>query len=186
MTQTTLPRPARLSCAKALTLGLAALALAGCGWLPSALQRGDAAGAPDINVTEGPGEDVLRPAARPGGPAAAAPLRPTGRTADALDRTTEAERAAARAAAARPGGAALGETLAGLGAPGEGGFWLRTGLVREARQGRVVAPSGESVGLELRPSGREPGSGSEISLAALRALDLPLTQLATLQVFASD
>ena len=51
---------------------------------------------------------------------------------------------------------------------------------------RVVSAGGESVAVELRPSGREAGSGSQISLAALRALGLSLTQLAPLTVYALD
>lgn len=50
--------------------------------------------------------------------------------------------------------------------------------------GRVETAAGRSVGVELRPSGREPGAGSQISLSAMRALDLPLTALATLRVHA--
>ncbi|MCC5992166.1 MAG: D-galactarate dehydratase [Rhodobacteraceae bacterium] len=84
---------------------------------------------------------------------------------------------------AAPG--ALGTTLAGLGSPTEGGLWLRTGLVTRVAQGRVVVPSGQSVQLELRPSGQAPGSGSQMSLAAYQALGVPLTQLVRLQVFAN-
>ena len=138
-----------------------------------------------VSVVHAPDEDVLRPAPRPGAQATAtSPLTPQGRTADALDTTSASE----RAAATRPpaGGRALGESLAGLGAPGEGGFWLRTGLVSDTRAGRVVSAGGSSVAVELRPSGREAGSGSQISLAALRALGLSLTQLAPLTVYALD
>ncbi|MFN3954638.1 MAG: D-galactarate dehydratase [Pararhodobacter sp.] len=117
--------------------------------------------------------------------AAAAPLRPQGRSADALDTTTAAERAAA-AATPRSSATALGETLAGLGAPTEPGFWLRTGLVDRARPGRVEAASGAGVAVELRPSGNAPGSGSQISLAAIRALGVPLNQLVALRVFTTD
>lgn len=174
-------RPARLS-----AFAMVAALLVGCAALPG-LDRGVTLPDTPVRVVENPEDDVQRPERRPGTAAAApaAPSRPGDRTAAAMDTTTEAERAAALAAARR-GGQALGETLAGLGAPAEGGFWLRTGLVQAVRPGRVVAASGASVGVELRPSGREPGSGSEISLAALRALELPLTSLATLQVFVID
>ncbi len=136
-----------------------------------------------VPVTIEPDADVLRPAPRPDA-GRTATLRPQARTADALDTTSAAERAAATSSSA--GGRELGETLAGLGSPAEGGFWLRTGLVSDARAGRVETADGAGVALELRPSGREAGSGSQISLAALRALGLPLTQLATLTVFALD
>jgi hypothetical protein len=146
------------------------------------------AAAPDpapVAVTEAPGAEVVRPEARPpaGGSAA---LRPRGRTADALDTTTEAERAAAAEAARAAEGRALGEVLAGLGSPAEPGFWLVTGLTDQVRPGRVIAPSGAALAVELRPSGGPAGGGAQLSLAAIRALGLPLTELATLRVFALD
>lgn len=112
-------------------------------------------------VTEGPGPEVLRPRARPGvappAPAPAAPVATDGR---------------------------LGETLAGLGAPGEAGLWLRTGLVTAPRPGRIVTATGASLDVELRPSGAAATAGSQLSLAAMRALALPLTQLAAIVVYA--
>ena len=50
--------------------------------------------------------------------------------------------------------------------------------------GRVTTAAGQSVALELRPSGAAPTAGSHLSLAAMRALGLPLGQLATIRVFA--
>lgn len=138
----------------------------------------------EVPVTAAPGAEAPRPQARPG--AAAAALSPRGRTAEALDTTTAAERSAAAEAAARAGGQALGQTLAGLGAPGEPGFWLVTGLVDRVRPGRVRAPSGAALAVELRPSGGPAGGGGQLSLAAIRALGLPLTELTTLEVFALD
>lgn len=155
-----------------------ALILAGCaGGLPFRRE----APQPSVAVVMDPDEAVARPQARPGA-GATSPLRAQGRSADTLDTTTPAERAAATAP--RQGGQALGETLAGLGSPTEPGFWLQTGLVQNARPGRVEIPGGGSVSLELRPSGAAPGAGSQISLAALRALEVPLTQLVSLRVFA--
>jgi hypothetical protein len=133
-------------------------------------------------VVVDPDDDVTRPEARPDAAAAGARLGATGLTAAAFDRVSPAERAAAQAGAGQPG-RPLGETLASLGAPGETGFWLVTGLVTEPTPGRIQAETGASVGVDLRPSGREPGAGSQISLSAMRALDLPLTALAPLQVF---
>ncbi|KPQ05455.1 MAG: hypothetical protein HLUCCA12_15220 [Rhodobacteraceae bacterium HLUCCA12] len=118
---------------------------------------------PDVAVTVAPDDDVTRPEERPG------------RRGDETENT-----------ASDGDGTELGETLAGLGSPGESGRWLRTGLVDAPAQGRVVAENGASVSVELRPSGREPGAGSHISLAALRALELPLSELATLTVYADD
>ncbi len=138
---------------------------------------------PPVDVTVAPGDDVPRPQSRPDGTASGAPLAVTGLTAAALDRPSAAERAAAQAGAGQHG-SFLGETLASLGAPGETGFWLVTGLVGEPVQGRVETEAGQSVGVELRPSGREPGAGSQISLSAMRALDLSLSALASLRVYA--
>jgi hypothetical protein len=119
---------------------------------------------------------------------AAAPLPapamrpPAGRTAAALDTTTPEERAAAVAPASADG-RLLGTTLASLGDPAAPGFWMATPLVTAVTQGQVRhAPSGASVRLELRPSGGAPGSGSQLSLAAFRALELPLTALPELEV----
>lgn len=169
----------------------ASLALSACSG--SSIFRRDAAprGAdPSVAVIEAPGAEITRPIARSGAESAPAPgapvIAPQGRTAAALDRTTEAERDAAATTARSAEGQRLGETLAALGAPGEAGFWLVTGLVDRARPGRVVAPSGATLAVELRPSGGAAGGGSQISLPALRMLGLPLTGLATLQVFALD
>ncbi|WP_141655928.1 D-galactarate dehydratase [Roseibaca calidilacus] len=83
------------------------------------------------------------------------------------------------------GAAALGTTLASLGSPTEQGLWLRTGLVTRVEPGRVVrTDGGGALRVELRPSGAPPGAGSQLSLAAFRALDVPLTQLLPLEVFA--
>lgn len=180
----------RRPAASPLLPATALLVLAACGGaLP--LARPAPPPAIPVAVIEDPGEDVLRPAARPrlagALPATVAPVpaRPQARTAEALDATSAAERAAARAVA--PGqGRRLGETLAGLGPPAEQGFWLRTGLVDRVRAGRAETASGAAVAVELRPSGGPAGGGSQISLAAMRALDLPLTGLATLAVFVLD
>ena len=156
----------------ALSLVLLTGLLAGCA---GGLSLRPAPAVPEVpvSVIHTPGDDVTRPEPRP-----------LGRSAAALDTTSAAERAAAMAGSA--GGRVLGETLASLGAPGEGGFWLRTGLVSREQPGRVVTADGASVAVELRPSGREAGSGSQISLAALRALGLPLTRLAPLTVRARE
>ncbi|TNC73896.1 D-galactarate dehydratase [Rubellimicrobium roseum] len=77
---------------------------------------------------------------------------------------------------------ALGTTVASLGSPTNPGRWLETPLVAEPTQGRVEY-NGQSVNVELRPSGGEPGSGSQISLEAMRALGAPLTGLPELTVF---
>ena len=161
-------------------LAVALAGLAACGD-SGPFQR---AAAPAVEV-QTPGADTIRPETRPveDGVAALPPLaRGAVRTAETLDRTTPEERSAATAPGA--GGARLGDTLASLGNPAEGGFWLRTGLVTESRQGRAETAAGASVRLELRPSGSAPGAGSQLSLAAFRALEVPLTDLPRLTVFA--
>ncbi len=149
--------------------------------LPLALLAGCALFDPVDATAPGPdtamGEDVA---------ASAAPPPPQGaRTADAFDTTTPQQRAAATAAPTRSGGETrLGATVVSLGPPAEPGLWLRTALVSAPVQGRVELPgSGKSVTLELRPLGSAESGGSEISLAAMRLLDLPLTALPELVVY---
>lgn len=122
---------------------------------------------------------VAAPAAAP----VAMPERRGGRlTPEGFDLTSQAERQAALAAG---GGVLLGRTVASLGAPQEQGFWLRTGLVTSERAGRVQVPGTQtSVKVTLRPSGGSASAGSQLSLAAYRALGLPLTDLPTIEVFA--
>jgi hypothetical protein len=117
-------------------------------------------------------------------PAAVAPAPPTAaRTPEQFDTTTPEERAAA-AAGGTAGGALLGETVATLGNPAEPGFWLLTPLVDAPATGRIVAvATGQAAEVELRPSGGAAGSGSQVSLAAIRLLGVPLTDLAVLQVY---
>lgn len=151
--------------------------LAACG-LTSPFSRAPQATSVAIQT---PDADSPRPASRP---VSGQPLGTGGaRSADTLDGTSDAQRAAALAPPTG-GGAELGQTLAALGNPSEQGFWLRTGLVDRVRSGRVSVAGGASVAVELRPSGQAAGAGSQLSLAAFRALNLPLTQLVTVQVTA--
>lgn len=139
--------------------------LVGCSAAPR-LSR-DAVG-PAPSVIEAPGPEVMRPRLRPGADAGA---------------TGPSDATAAQPPAPAASGL-LGETLAGLGSPGEAGLWLRTGLVDRVRPGRVISASGQTQAVELRPSGAAPTAGSHLSLAAMRALGLNLSQLATLRVYA--
>lgn len=163
----------RVSLYMVMTCGV----LTGCGAVP--FLSGPTSGTRVVVQT--PDNGSLRPLARPSQDTAR--LGQAGQSADALDTTTAEQRAAAQAATTGTG-ALLGETLASLGSPTEQGFWLRTGLVTRAQQGRVERTDGAgAVRVELRPSGAAPGAGSQLSLAALRALDAPLTQLVPLRVF---
>lgn len=122
----------------------------------------------------------LKPAAKPAAapPPATAPLGAL--TPEVLDTTTLDDRAAAAAPSAE--GQALGKVVVSLGAPAEAGFWLETPLVAAPRPGRVVLPgSGAAVKVELRPAAQ--GSGSRLSLAAMRLLGVSLTDLPEVEVF---
>lgn len=106
-------------------------------------------------------------------------------TVEQFDTTTPAERAAAAAPAAAVE-ARLGTTIASLGDPSDPGFWAETGLVETVTEGRLEYPAtGKSVKVELRPSGGAPGSGTRVSLPALRVLEAPLTDLPELVVYGS-
>ena len=100
-----------------------------------------------------------------------------------FDTTTEEQRQAAVAAPAEAGARELGTTIASLGSPTDPGIWMKTPLVSAVTQGRVEY-NGKSVNVELRPSGGAAGSGSQISLAAMRLLEAPLTGLPEVTVFA--
>ena len=109
---------------------------------------------------------------------AAPPPPANARTVDEFDTTTQAQRATASAPAT--GGRSLGVTVASLGDPAKPGFWIETPLVEDEGAGRLVYPAnGKSVEVELRP-----GPSSRVSLAALRVLEAPLTELSEIEVFA--
>ena len=148
--------------------------LAGCSQLSNPFQREPEAQAPD--------PDTVRPVERPAAPATdVGALGGVGQSAEALDTTTEAERAAATAP--DTGGAALGQTVASLGDPTEPGFWLKTPLVQSETPGRVETAGGASVQVTLIPIEGADTAGSRLSLAAMRALGLGLTDLPTVSVF---
>jgi hypothetical protein len=110
------------------------------------------------------------------------PPPPAARTAAQFDTTTDEDRAAATAAVAPAGERSLGTTLATLGSPADPGIWLKTPLVNSPTQGRVDY-NGTTINVELRPSGGAAGSGSQISLPAMRLLGAPLTGIVELKVY---
>ncbi|MWD28001.1 hypothetical protein E0K89_010990 [Aquicoccus sp. SCR17] len=138
-------------------------------------------------VFSGPGPAGSDPAAPAAGQESAAPAtaaRPpaSARTADEFDTTTEEERAAA--AAPSEGGARLGTTVASLGDVAESGFWLKTPLVDAPAKGRVVYPgTGKSAEVDLIPIEGPADGGSRISLAAMRLIGAPLTDLPEIEVY---
>ena len=111
--------------------------------------------------------------------AAARPPAPprSARNVDDFDTTTTAARQAATQAVA--GGTRIGTTIATLGAPADPGIWVKTPLVTQVTQGRIQY-QGRVINAELRPSGGVAGSGSQISLAAMRLIAAPLTGLVAL------
>jgi hypothetical protein len=108
---------------------------------------------------------------------------PNARTVEQFDTTTAQDRAAAIAPPAG-GERRLGSTIANLGSPTDPGIWLKTPLVTAVMNGRVEY-NGMSVNLELRPSGGALGSGSQISLAAMRLIEAPLIGLPEVSVYAN-
>ena len=118
-------------------------------------------------------------------PAPPPPPPETARTVDEFDTTSAADRAEAVTVTASNTDSALGTTLATLGSPTEPGIWLKTPLVSVLTPGKV-SYEGRSINIELRPSGGAAGSGSQISLAAMRLLEAPLTGIIELDVTASS
>ena len=105
-------------------------------------------------------------------------------TVEQFDTTSQAERDAAVVTPAAAGVRELGTTIASLGSPAEPGIWLKTPLVTELTPGRVEY-QGKTINIELRPSGGATSAGSQISLAAMRLIEAPLTSLPEVKVFAA-
>jgi hypothetical protein len=152
-----------------------ALALSGCAELQAGL--GLTPAPTEVAAVVPPPVETLDPTPPP-------PPPPEARTAEEFDTTSQEERAAAVAPPPVAAEERLGTTIASLGPPANPGIWMETPLVSELTMGRVEYPgAGTSVTLELRPSGGDAGSGSQISLAAMRLLEAPLTGLPELVVF---
>lgn len=145
------------------------------------LQPADSSDAPVVEAAQ---PAPAAPPARGEAPPPPPPPPASADTAEELDTTSDEERSAALAPPVAAPAGSLGTTTATLGPPGDAGVWVETPLVAEVTPGRVVyGANGNSVNVELRPSGGEPGSGSQISLAAIRLLEAPLTGILELQVF---
>ena len=104
-----------------------------------------------------------------------------GVTAASLDSTSAAAKAAALAVAPDAAKRALGTVTVALGSPTEPGFWIKCNLVTVAAKGRVETADGKSVAVDLIPS----DGPAILSFAAFRALELPLTDLPDVVVFAN-
>lgn len=120
----------------------------------------------------------------PTGAAAVAPQgtlqRPAGsRSVAQLDTATAADRAAAAAAGGK--GASLGTTTVTLGDATQGGYWLRSPLVKTPGKGRVVnRATGKSTNVDLLPLAG--GGGPQLSLSAMRSIGAAITDLPEVQV----
>lgn len=116
---------------------------------------------------------------------APAPRQAARATAAQLDTTTVAQRAAAAEAPAAAE-TRLGTTVASLGDPTEGGFWIKTPLVSSRGIGRIVNPAnGKSARVDLIPLDGPAGGGSQVSLPALQLIGVSLTDLPTIEVYKS-
>lgn len=126
-----------------------------------------------------PGPEDARPEARVDEKAEVPPL--DARTVDEFDTTSAEDRAEATSG---QGGTLLGTTIASLGAVTEPGFWLKTPLVSTPAPGRVELPkTGTFVNVDLIPLDGPETGGSQLSLGAMRLLDVPLTDLPELRVY---
>lgn len=165
-----------------LAVSVVALSVAGCGEMPGLSKFKSRIGGSAPAASAPPPVDMQTGAVIGATtPELAAPPPPVGATTvAALDTTTEAQKEAATAIVAAPGDALIGQTIISLGNPTEPGFWLRGGPVKAAAQGRVETLSGQSVQVDLMP-----GDGpAQLSLAAYQALNLNLTDLVEVKVFA--
>lgn len=118
-------------------------------------------------------------AARAQSSSAAPPPPAAARSVEQFDTTTQAQRVAASQVTS--GGKLLGTAVASLGDPSQPGFWIETSLVTAPGNGRIKsAATGESVEVDLIPLSE---GSARVSLAAWRLLDIPLTELATLEIF---
>ena len=110
---------------------------------------------------------------------AAPPPEVDARTVDEFDTTTEDQRRAATEV--DENGTLLGSGIASLGDVTRGGLWLETAMVSEAARGRVeVAETGAAIAVELLPGN---GESLRLSLAAMRTLEVPLTDLVEVSVY---
>lgn len=152
--------------------------------LLAACAQGPLAPRPPSDMTACP--DCPRPQGRPGG--LNTNLRPppqSARTVEEFDTTTAEQRAAAAAPVpAAVASGPIGTTIASLGDVTQPGFWLKTPLVRAAKPGRITYPAtGKSAQVELIPLDGPETAGSQISLAAMRLIEAPLTSLPEIEVY---
>ena len=163
---------------KFLALIVLIAGLAGCAALgpqPSTTRPSEAAQNPESAAQEG----QTRPRMRPDTVAKAPPS--TARTVEQFDTTSASDRR--EATAPQTSAALIGTTIASLGDVTRPGFWLETPLVTQPGKGQVNLPgSSTKVALDLIPIDGPATAGSRISLAAMRLLGVPLTDLPHIEV----
>lgn len=122
------------------------------------------------------------PSGAPASAAAGSLQRPASSRSVAQLDASAAEKAAATAPTAT--GGRLGTTIASLGDATEGGFWIKTPLVKAPGKGRIVdKATGKSVNVDLLPLAGPASAGSQVSLPALTTLGADLTDLPELEVY---
>ncbi|WP_291737761.1 hypothetical protein, partial [Leisingera sp. F5] len=109
-----------------------------------------------------------------GAPAAAEPQDPVLQPGPGVD-VVEADPAA-------PSFRGSATTVASLGDPSLPGLWMETPLVAAEQQALVRTSRNTQVVLTLKPAPGAESGGSRLSIGAMRALQLPLTELAEVQV----
>ena len=115
-----------------------------------------------------------------GAPAAAGPQDPVLQPAPGVE-VAEAE-PLAPASPTAPSFRGSATTVASLGDPSLPGLWMETPLVAAEQQALIRSSRNTQVVVTLKPvPGAETG-GSRLSIGAMRALGLPLTELAEVQV----
>lgn len=160
------------------------LILTGCTTVQDLFKRAPNSAASDVERPDDAPETDEKVVSLAPVAADAPPPSAAARTVEQFDTTTAAERVEAAEAPAPSTQARLGTTVASLGNPADPGFWAETPLVSAPRPGRLeYNATGKSVLVELRPSGGAAGSGTRVSLPALRVLEAPLTALPELVVF---
>ena len=155
------------------------VSLGACAQVSSLWPLGQATGPLDAT------EATPAPAAGAEGGSDISPLPISGQSVASFDTTTAEEREAAAKPAS--GGGLIGQTVAGLGDPTRPGIWLETPLVQTEQPGRVVlASTGASAQVTLIPLAAEATAGSRLSLAAMRVLEAPLSDLVEIRVFSGS
>jgi len=159
-------------------LALPLFALAGC----DMMRDMGMAPAPRTQAATASATPTAAPA---GGTSAAGSLqRPAGSRSVAQLDASAAEKAAATAPGAT--GGRLGTTIASLGDATEGGFWIKTPLVKAPGKGRIVdTATGRSVNVDLIPLAGPASAGSPVWLPALTTLGADLTDLPEVEVYRS-